>query len=54
MIAAAVTTFADHYFSMDSIARVIDETGLRAVLGSTYFSTDGEAGLERSLQFAIE
>lgn len=54
MIAAGVTTFADHYFNMESIGKVVDETGLRAVLGSTYFSTDGEAGLERSLQFATE
>lgn len=54
MIAAGVTTFADHYFSMESIGTVVDETGLRAVLGSTYFSTDGEAGLERSLGFATD
>ncbi|TAJ49530.1 MAG: amidohydrolase [Herbiconiux sp.] len=52
MIRSGVTTFADHYFTMDRIAKVTDETGLRAVLGSTYFSSDGEAGLERSLEFA--
>jgi 5-methylthioadenosine/S-adenosylhomocysteine deaminase len=54
MIRSGVTTFADHYFNMDAIARVTDESGLRGVLGSTYFSSDGEAGLERSLQFAVE
>lgn len=54
MIAAGVTTFADHYFNMEAIGTVVDESGLRAVLGSTYFSSDGEAGLERSLQFATE
>jgi 5-methylthioadenosine/S-adenosylhomocysteine deaminase len=54
MIRSGVTTFADHYFSMPAIARVVDGSGLRAVLGSTYFSTDGEAGLERSLAFALE
>lgn len=52
MIRHGVTTFADHYFNMESIARVTDESGLRAVLGSTYFSTDGQAGLEQSLEFA--
>jgi 5-methylthioadenosine/S-adenosylhomocysteine deaminase len=54
MIRSGVTTFADHYFSMEAIARVVDETGLRAVLGSTYFSTDGAAGLDRSLRFALD
>jgi 5-methylthioadenosine/S-adenosylhomocysteine deaminase len=54
MIRSGVTTFADHYFSMPAIAKVVDESGLRAVLGSTYFSTDGQAGLEQSLAFALE
>ncbi|MBT2498039.1 amidohydrolase [Agromyces sp. ISL-38] len=54
MIRAGVTTFADHYFDMDAIARVVDASGLRAVLGSTFFSSDGAAGLERSLGFALE
>ncbi|MFB2554530.1 amidohydrolase [Herbiconiux liangxiaofengii] len=52
MIRHGVTTFADHYFTMDRIAKVTDESGLRAVLGSTYFSSDGQAGLEQSLEFA--
>lgn len=52
MIRHGVTTFADHYFNMDRIAKVTDETGLRGVLGSTYFSSDGQAGLEQSLEFA--
>lgn len=52
MIRAGVTTFADHYFSMDAVARVTAESGLRGVLGETFFSTDGVAGLERSLEFA--
>ena len=54
MIRAGVTTFADHYFSMDRIAKVTAETGLRGVLGDTFFSTDGPAGLQRSLDFALE
>ncbi|MGT2424816.1 amidohydrolase [Amnibacterium kyonggiense] len=52
MISTGTTTFADHYFGMDAIARSTDESGLRALLGATYFSTDGPAGLERGLAFA--
>jgi 5-methylthioadenosine/S-adenosylhomocysteine deaminase len=52
MISTGTTTFADHYFGMDAIARSTEETGLRALLGLTYFSSDGEAGLERGLDFA--
>ncbi len=54
MISTGTTTFADHYFEMPTIARVVEETGIRAVLGSTFFSTDGPAGLERSLAFALD
>lgn len=52
MISTGTTTFADHYFGMDAIARSTEESGLRALLGPTYFSTDGAAGLERGLEFA--
>ncbi len=53
MIRAGVTTFADHYFAMDRVATVVAETGLRANLGWTYFSSEGDAGRERSLDFAL-
>ncbi|GGM02292.1 amidohydrolase [Nakamurella endophytica] len=53
MIAAGVTTFADHYFEMDRVARAVDETGLRANLGWTYFSSQGRAGFDTSLEFAL-
>ncbi|GAA4175293.1 amidohydrolase [Gryllotalpicola koreensis] len=52
MISTGTTTFADHYFGMEQIARSTDESGLRALLGLTYFSSDGPAGLERGLAFA--
>jgi 5-methylthioadenosine/S-adenosylhomocysteine deaminase len=52
MMSTGTTTFADHYFGMDAIARSTEESGLRALLGATYFSTDGPAGLERGLGFA--
>jgi 5-methylthioadenosine/S-adenosylhomocysteine deaminase len=54
MIASGTTTFADHYFMMDAIAGVVDETGMRANLGWTYFSSEGAAGLDRGLAFALE
>ncbi len=52
MISTGTTTFADHYFGMDAIARSTEESGLRGLLGLTYFSSDGVAGLERGLEFA--
>jgi 5-methylthioadenosine/S-adenosylhomocysteine deaminase len=54
MLLAGVTTFADHYFSMDEIAREVDASGARAVLAPTYFSSEGPAGLDRSAAFAAE
>ena len=38
MIRGGVTTFADHYFSMDVVAAVVEETGIRAHLGEAFFS----------------
>ncbi len=54
MIASGTTTFADHYFMMDRIADVVDETGMRANLGWTYFSSEGPSGFDRGLGFALE
>jgi len=54
MIASGTTTFADHYFMMDRIADVVDETGMRANLGWTYFSSEGDSGFDRGLGFALE
>lgn len=53
MIRGGVTTFADHYFAMDRVADAVAATGLRAVLGLAYFSSQGPAGRERSLEFAL-
>jgi 5-methylthioadenosine/S-adenosylhomocysteine deaminase len=54
MIASGTTTFADHYFMMDRIADVVEETGMRANLGWTYFSSDGPSGISRGIGFAVE
>ncbi|MER7233246.1 amidohydrolase [Streptomyces olivaceus] len=53
MIRAGVTTFADSYFHMDAVAAVVDRCGMRAQLGQAYFSSQGPAGLEASVEFAL-
>ncbi|MCX5334938.1 MULTISPECIES: amidohydrolase [unclassified Streptomyces] len=53
MIRAGVTCFADHYFSMDAVASVVEECGMRAHLGEAYFSSQGPQGREKSLEFAL-
>lgn len=53
MIRGGVTAFADHYFAMDRVADAVVRSGLRAVLGWTYFSGQGPEGRERSLDFAL-
>ncbi|WP_405961504.1 amidohydrolase [Streptomyces sp. NBC_00024] len=53
MIRGGVTCFADHHFSMDMVAAVVEETGMRAHLGEAFFSSQGREGRERSLEFAL-
>ncbi|MFE0456128.1 amidohydrolase [Streptomyces sp. NPDC058914] len=53
MIRGGVTCFADHYFAMDAVAAVVAECGIRAHLGQAYFSSQGERGREKSLEFAL-
>ncbi|MFS8203107.1 amidohydrolase [Streptomyces sp. CWNU-52B] len=65
MIRGGVTCFADHYFSMDTVAAVTAESGLRANLGQAFFSSQGSSsgstqgsspaaeGRARSLDFAL-
>ena len=53
MIRGGVTCFADHYFTMDTVAAVVEETGLRAHLGEAFFSSQGPEGREKSLEFAL-
>ncbi len=52
MIQNGVTTFADHYFFMDQAAAAVTDSGLRANLGSAFFSSQGPEGLEQSVAFA--
>ncbi|WP_406460930.1 amidohydrolase [Streptomyces sp. NBC_01622] len=53
MVRAGVTCFADHYFSMDTVAAVVAECGIRAHLGEAYFSSQGPQGREKSVEFAL-
>ncbi|MFF1375302.1 amidohydrolase [Streptomyces sp. NPDC058308] len=53
MIRGGVTTFADHYFAMDEVAAAARQSGLRAVLGQAYFSSQGPEGRAASLDFAL-
>lgn len=53
MIRGGVTTFADHYFAMDTVADVTAECGLRALLGQAYFTSQGPEGRAASLDFAL-
>ncbi|WP_367040757.1 amidohydrolase [Streptomyces sp. Je 1-332] len=53
MIRGGVTTFADHYFAMDTVADVVAESGLRANLGAAFFSSQGPDGRAASLEFAL-
>ena len=52
MIECGVTTFADHYFFMDLAAQAVLDTGMRANLGSAFFSSQGPDGLAQSIEFA--
>ncbi|GGR62819.1 hydrolase [Streptomyces aurantiogriseus] len=54
MIRSGVTTFADHYFFPEEIAEAVAETGLRADIAPTYFSSRGTAALEETVAFAEE
>ena len=53
MIRGGVTCFADHYFSMDAVAAVVEDCGIRAHLGEAFFSSQGPDGREKSLAFAL-
>lgn len=54
MLQSGVTAFADHYFAAHEIAAAVRTSGIRANLGWTFFSSDGDAGVERSAAFARE
>ena len=54
MIAAGVTSVADHYFSMDQVARAVSESGIRANLAWAAFGHEGIAKLDQTSQFVAD
>jgi cytosine/adenosine deaminase-related metal-dependent hydrolase len=52
MIMSGVTTFADHYFFPEEIAKAVAASGLRANIAPTYFSSRGQEALEATVEFA--
>jgi len=52
MLLAGVTTFVDHYFHADQIAEAALETGIRADLAPTFFSSTGVEGREAAFEAA--
>lgn len=55
MIRTGTTLFADMYFSMDLVAKAVQESGIRAVLSAGLIeANDGRKGLMESLEFSLE
>ncbi|MGM0410692.1 MAG: amidohydrolase [Bacillota bacterium] len=53
MLKTGTTTFSDMYFNMEETAKVVKETGIRAVLSEGLIEeNDGEEGLKKSINFA--
>jgi 5-methylthioadenosine/S-adenosylhomocysteine deaminase len=54
MIKTGTTTFSDMYFSMDKVAEIVEQSGIRAVLAEGLIeSNDGQDGLNEALNFAL-
>ncbi|MER7250517.1 amidohydrolase [Kribbella sp. NPDC000426] len=54
MLLAGVTTFVDHYFHADEIAAAAIESGIRADLAPTYFSSAGPDGINAAIDTTRE
>ncbi|TCO32556.1 5-methylthioadenosine/S-adenosylhomocysteine deaminase [Kribbella steppae] len=52
MLLAGVTTFVDHYFHADQIAEAALESGIRADLAPTFFSSTGPEAIEAAIATA--
>ncbi|WP_405059760.1 amidohydrolase [Kribbella sp. NBC_01505] len=52
MLLAGVTTFVDHYFHADQIAQAAIESGIRADLAPTYFSSAGPEAIDAAIATA--
>jgi 5-methylthioadenosine/S-adenosylhomocysteine deaminase len=54
MLLAGVTTFVDHYFHADQIAAAVLESGIRADLAPTYFSSVGPEAVDAAIDTTRE
>jgi len=56
LVRSGVTTFCDMYFFEDDVAAVVDELGVRGVLGQVFFDFTGPQGLdvEANVAYATE
>ncbi|MEU8223908.1 amidohydrolase [Kribbella sp. NPDC048915] len=50
MLLAGVTTFVDHYFHADQIAEAVIESGIRADLAPTFFSSAGADAIDAAFE----
>ncbi len=50
MLLAGVTTFVDHYFHADEIAAAAIESGIRADLAPTFFSSAGQEAIDAAFE----
>lgn len=51
MIQSGITTVADHYFFMDSVAQAFEKTGMRGILGQAMFDFQGDQALQNTRAF---
>lgn len=55
MIKTGTTTFSDMYFSMDRVAELVEESGIRAVLAEGLIEdNDGQDGLDKAVKYALD
>ncbi|MFW5735943.1 MAG: amidohydrolase [Halanaerobium sp.] len=55
MIKTGTTTFSDMYFSMDRVAELVEESGIRAVLAEGLIEdNDGQEGLDKAVKYALD
>jgi len=54
MLKNGITCFSDMYIHMDSVARAVEETGIRAVLGYGMADRGSEERMEKELKIALD
>lgn len=54
MVQNGITTVADHYFCMDSVAQAFFDVGVRGILGEAIFDMQGRQALEKTRSFVSQ